>query len=56
MPLVDPVTMGADGDKNAEWMKKLVGKKIGDTSDAVVRYSLARNSSNFYTICQNVYW
>ena len=36
MPLVDPITNSAAGDKNAEWQKKLVGKKIGDTHDEVV--------------------
>ena len=37
MPLVDPVTNTAGGDKTAQWQNKLVGKKIGETSDAVVR-------------------
>jgi len=36
MPLVDPVTNSAGGDKTAQWQNKLVGKKIGETSDAVV--------------------
>ena len=36
MPLIDPVTTAAGGDKNAEWQKKLVGKKLGDSSDEVV--------------------
>jgi hypothetical protein len=37
MPLVDPVTNAAGGDKTAQWQNKLVGKKIGETSDEVVR-------------------
>jgi hypothetical protein len=36
MPLIDPVTTAAGGDKNAEWQNKLVGKKLGDSSDEVV--------------------
>ena len=36
MPLIDPVTSSAGGDKTAEWQKKLVGKKLGDTSNEVV--------------------
>ena len=36
MPLVDPVTTSAGGDKTQEWQNKLVGKKIGDSSDATV--------------------
>jgi hypothetical protein len=36
MPLVDPVTNSAGGDKTTEWQNKLVGKKIGESSDAVV--------------------
>lgn len=36
MPLVDPVTNSAGGDKTAEWQSKLVGKKLGESSDAVV--------------------
>lgn len=35
MPLVDPVTNSAGGDKTAQWQNKLVGKKLGDSSDAV---------------------
>ncbi|KAI9700229.1 MAG: hypothetical protein M1820_006897 [Bogoriella megaspora] len=35
MPLVDPVTMGSKGgqDLTTEWLNKLAGKKLGDTSD-----------------------
>jgi len=35
MPLVDPVTTSAGGDKTAQWQSKLVGKKLGENSDAV---------------------
>lgn len=38
MPLVDPVTNSAGGDKTQEWQNKLVGKKIGETSDEVVSF------------------
>ncbi|KAF2214770.1 hypothetical protein CERZMDRAFT_36283 [Cercospora zeae-maydis SCOH1-5] len=33
MPLVVPGLQSTDGDKTSEWMNKLVGKKIGDTSN-----------------------
>lgn len=38
MPLVVPgITSGGDkGDKTKEWTDKLVGKKIGEASDATV--------------------
>lgn len=38
MPLVVPGinSQGGAGDKTSEWMNKLVGKKIGDSSDQVV--------------------
>jgi hypothetical protein len=37
MPLVVPgINSGGDNSKTQEWTDKLVGKKIGDTSDAVV--------------------
>jgi len=45
MPLVDPVTTGAGGDKTQEWQSKLVGKKIGESSDATVCVYLAGCSS-----------
>ncbi|KAG9248007.1 hypothetical protein BJ878DRAFT_413751 [Calycina marina] len=35
MPLVDPVTNSAGGDKTAEWQNKLVGKTLGDSHDEV---------------------
>ncbi|RDW94365.1 hypothetical protein BP5796_00128 [Coleophoma crateriformis] len=37
MPLVVPGinSQGGGNDKTSEWMNKLVGKKIGDTSDQV---------------------
>jgi hypothetical protein len=35
MPLVVPGLMGGK-DKNSDWQNKLMGKKIGDTSDEVV--------------------
>jgi len=35
MPLVVPgINSGGDNSKTEEWMNKLVGKKIGDTSNA----------------------
>ena len=36
MPLIDPVTTAAGGDKTQEWQNKLVGKKLGDAHDEVV--------------------
>ncbi|EMF17970.1 uncharacterized protein SEPMUDRAFT_146861 [Sphaerulina musiva SO2202] len=33
MPLVVPGLQSNDGGKTSEWMNKLVGKKIGNTSD-----------------------
>jgi len=40
MPLVVPgINSGGDNSKTQEWTDKLVGKKIGDSSDAVVRLS-----------------
>jgi hypothetical protein len=40
MPLVVPgINSGGDNSKTQEWTDKLVGKKIGDSSDAVVRPS-----------------
>jgi hypothetical protein len=36
MPLVVPGINPGDNDKNQEWMNKLVGKKIGESSDATV--------------------
>lgn len=37
MPLVVPGLQSTDGDKTSQWMNKLVGKKIGDTSNETVR-------------------
>jgi hypothetical protein len=36
MPLVVPGLQSKDGDKSSGWMEKLVGKKIGDTSNETV--------------------
>ena len=37
MPLVVPgINSGGEKSKTQEWTDKLVGKKIGDTSDSVV--------------------
>lgn len=36
MPLVVPGLMSKDGDKTNDWMNKLMGKKIGETSDEIV--------------------
>ncbi len=35
MPLVVPGLQSKDGDKTSDWMNKLVGKKIGDSSDEI---------------------
>jgi len=35
MPLVVPGLMSKDGDKTNDWMGKLMGKKIGDSSDEI---------------------
>jgi hypothetical protein len=35
MPLIDPVTMSKGGSGQNDWMSKLLGKKLGDTSDQV---------------------
>jgi len=40
MPLIDPVTTSAGGDKTTEWQNKLVGKKLGDASNEIVCYVL----------------
>lgn len=39
MPLVVPGLMSKDGskDKTADWQNQLMGKKLGDTSDNMVR-------------------
>jgi hypothetical protein len=37
MPLVVPGLMSSGKDKNDDWAQKLMGKKIGDSSDEVVR-------------------
>lgn len=37
MPLVVPGLQSKDGDKSSNWMEKLVGKKIGDSSNETVR-------------------
>jgi hypothetical protein len=47
MPLVVPgINSGGDNSKTQEWTDKLVGKKIGDSSDAVVR--LSKCTSHLY--------
>jgi hypothetical protein len=44
MPLVVPgINSGGDNSKTQEWTDKLVGKKIGDSSDAVVRLSKCKS-------------
>lgn len=30
--------MSKDGDKTSDWMNKLMGKKIGETSDEIVSF------------------
>lgn len=44
MPLVVPgltSNSGGGDDKTSKWMNDLVGKKIGETSNETVRFSLA---------------
>ncbi|TVY38546.1 Uncharacterized protein LOCC1_G006697 [Lachnellula occidentalis] len=41
MPLVVPGINSNDGSKTEEWMNKLVGKKIGQTSDATKTFAKA---------------
>jgi hypothetical protein len=36
MPLVVPGLMSSGKDKESDWQNKLMGKKIGDTSDEMV--------------------
>jgi hypothetical protein len=36
MPLVVPGLMSSGKDKSSDWQNKLMGKKIGDTTDEVV--------------------
>ena len=40
MPLVVPGINSGGDDKQAEWMNKLMGKKIGDISDSTVSHDL----------------
>jgi hypothetical protein len=35
MPLVVPGLQSKDGDKTSDWMNKLMGKKIGNSSDEI---------------------
>jgi len=35
MPLVVPGLMSKGGDKTSDWQNKLLGKKIGDSSDEI---------------------
>jgi len=37
MPLVVPGINSGGDDKNAQWMNKLMGKKLGDDHDQAVR-------------------
>ena len=37
MPLVVPGLMSGSSSKTEDWQNKLLGKKLGDTSDSVVR-------------------
>jgi hypothetical protein len=49
MPLVVPGLMSNSNDKNDDWQNKLMGKKIGDTSDEVVCQPIsAYNSYNLF--------
>jgi hypothetical protein len=38
MPLVVPGIQSKDGNSKDEWMNKLMGKKIGDQHDEMVRF------------------
>lgn len=46
MPLVVPGLMSKDGDKTNDWMNKLMGKKIGETSDEIVSYDQTTHRSS----------
>ena len=39
MPLVVPGIQNTDGGDSADWESKLMGKKIGDNHDEVVRFA-----------------
>lgn len=41
MPLVVPGIQSKDGNSKEEWMTKLMGKKIGEQHDEVVRFPLS---------------
>jgi hypothetical protein len=40
MPLVVPGLMSNSKDKTEDWSNKLMGKKLGDTSDEIVRSTI----------------
>jgi hypothetical protein len=46
MPLVVPGLMSNNKDKNDDWQNKLMGKKLGDTSDEIVCQSISANYSD----------
>jgi hypothetical protein len=45
MPLVVPGIMSGGGDKTSDWMNKLAGKKLGDSSNETVSFSHIRPCS-----------
>tara|TARA_R110002003_G_scaffold106_10_gene8775 strand:- start:5832 stop:6035 length:204 start_codon:yes stop_codon:yes gene_type:complete len=48
MPLVVPGLQSKDGKSSGDdWMSKLMGKKLGDTHDEIVRLSLPSSSFPF---------
>jgi hypothetical protein len=55
MPLIDPVTTKAGGDKTQEWQNKLVGKKLGDAHDEVVSSPLLLEFFCFYAYDQQTF-
>jgi hypothetical protein len=47
MPLVVPGLMSKDGNGSDDWMSKLMGKKLGDQHDEMVRLLLLLPSAFF---------
>jgi hypothetical protein len=46
MPLVVPGLMSNSKDKTSDWQNKLMGKKLGDSSDEVVRFTLSSSPAD----------
>jgi len=51
MPLVVPGINSGGDDKNAQWMNKLMGKKLGDDHDQTVRLPYFFSSTLFLNPC-----